>query len=205
MVRASRRTGVPVFMRLVAKPSARSCSVMPCDAGSATLPPCIFTGPTCMSPLRKVPAVSTTALAVKSTPRAVVTPCTSPLTMSSFTALSCHMYRLGVFSIVWRQFMIKRMRSAWARGLHMAGPFDRLSMRNCRLERSVTMPICPPSASISLTICPLAMPPTAGLQLIWAILFISIVMSKVVEPKLAAAHAASQPAWPAPITITSKS
>ena len=41
------------------------------------------------------------------------------------------------------------------------------------------------------------------MQLICAILFISIVMSKVCEPRFAAAQAASHPAWPAPITITS--
>ena len=43
----------------------------------------------------------------------------------------------------------------------------------------------------------------AGLQLIWPILFISIVINNVFEPMLAAAQAASQPACPAPITITS--
>ena len=57
--------------------------------------------------------------------------------------------------------------------------------------------------TISRTICPLAIPPTAGLQLICPILFMSIVMRQVLEPKLAAAAAASQPACPAPITITS--
>jgi hypothetical protein len=59
---------------------------------------------------------------------------------------------------------------------------------------SVTRPICPPSASISLTICPLAMPPTAGLQLICAILFMSMVTRQVLAPMLAAAVAASHPA-----------
>ena len=43
----------------------------------------------------------------------------------------------------------------------------------------------------------------AGLQLICAILFISIVMSNVFEPRLAAVVAASLPACPAPITIIS--
>jgi hypothetical protein len=49
------------------------------------------------------------------------------------------------------------------------------------------------------------MPPIAGLQLIWAILFISIVTRQVFLPKFAAAAAASQPAWPAPITNMSYS
>ncbi|EJX09655.1 hypothetical protein EVA_02234 [gut metagenome] len=47
------------------------------------------------------------------------------------------------------------------------------------------------------------MPPMAGLQLICAILFMSMVIRQVLEPRLAAAAAASQPACPAPITITS--
>jgi hypothetical protein len=38
------------------------------------------------------------------------------------------------------------------------------------------------------------MPPIAGLQLIWAIVCIFIVMSSTLEPILAAAAAASQPA-----------
>ena len=50
---------------------------------------------------------------------------------------------------------------------------------------------------------PCPMPPTAGLQLICAILFISMVIRQVFAPKLAEAQAASQPACPAPITITS--
>ena len=203
MVRSSNRTGVPVFMRCTVKPKSRNCSVIPCEAGSETRPPSICTGPTCIKPLRNVPAVRTTVLAEKCTPKAVFTPFTMPSSMHSDTAESCHMKRLGVFSRMWRHSAMKRMRSACERGLHIAGPFERLSIRNCMLLRSVTMPICPPRASISLTICPLAMPPTAGLQLIWAILFISIVMSKVHEPMRAAAAAASHPACPAPITITS--
>ena len=85
----------------------------------------------------------------------------------------------------------------------MAGPFERFRIRNWIAVSSVTNPICPPSASISRTICPLAIPPTAGLQLICPILFMSIVIRQVLEPKFAAAAAASQPACPAPITITS--
>ena len=63
--------------------------------------------------------------------------------------------------------------------------------------------MCPPSASISRTICPFAIPPTAGLQLIWAILFMSIVSKQVFAPMFAATVAASQPACPPPITRTS--
>src|SRR6185503_14742890 len=58
-------------------------------------------------------------------------------------------------------------------------------------------------ASISRTIWPFATPPIAGLQLICAITPIFMVINSTDEPKLAAAAAASQPAWPAPTTITS--
>src|SRR5690606_28715195 len=58
-------------------------------------------------------------------------------------------------------------------------------------------------ASISLTIWPLAIPPMAGLQLIWAMVCKFMVISKTFAPRFAAAAAASQPAWPAPTTIMS--
>src|SRR5690606_28243353 len=58
-------------------------------------------------------------------------------------------------------------------------------------------------ASISLTIWPLAIPPMAGLQLIWAMVCMFMVISKTFAPRFAAAAAASQPAWPAPTTIMS--
>ena len=76
----------------------------------------------------------------------------------------------------------------------MAGPLERLSMRNWMAVLSLMIPEYPPSASISRTICPLAMPPIAGLQLIWAIVCMFMVMSNTFDPKLAAAAAASQPA-----------
>src|SRR4051794_35438507 len=68
---------------------------------------------------------------------------------------------------------------------------------------SVTRAIAPPSASISLTRCPLPTPPTAGLHDICASLSRSPVSISVRRPRRAAASAASQPAWPAPTTITS--
>ena len=140
-VRSSSRTGVPVFMRCTVNPRARSCSVIPCEAGSETRPPSICTGPTCINPLRKVPAVNTTDLAVNSTPKAVFTPFTTPFSMVRLTAESCHIYRLGVFSRILRHSAMKRMRSACERGLHMAGPFERFNMRNWIELRSVTIPI----------------------------------------------------------------
>ena len=125
------------------------------------------------------------------------------LVVRSSSTWSCQMSRLAVSSSTLRHCQMNFPRSHCARGLHMAGPLLRLSMRNCMAVASVTRPICPPRASISRTICPLAMPPTAGLHDIWAILFMSIVMSSVRAPMLALAVAASQPACPPPMTITS--
>ena len=64
-------------------------------------------------------------------------------------------------------------------------------------------PISPPNASISRTRCPFELPPIFGLQGINAILSTLTVNMTVFMPSLALARAASQPAWPAPITTTS--
>src|ERR1700691_1025861 len=68
---------------------------------------------------------------------------------------------------------------------------------------SATSPMIPPRASTSRTRCPLATPPTAGLQLICAIRSMFMVMRAVLRPMRAAAMAASHPACPAPTTTTS--
>ena len=47
---------------------------------------------------------------------------------------------------------------------------------------SVSTPIAPPRASISRTICPLATPPIAGLQLIWPTVSQLIVSRAVPQP-----------------------
>src|SRR5512143_4042764 len=70
---------------------------------------------------------------------------------------------------------------------------------------SARSPISPPRASISRTRWPLARPPMAGLQLIWAIVSRWIVTRQVRRPMALAAAAASQPAWPPPTTTTSTS
>ena len=197
------RTGVPVFMRWCSMPKSASEAVRNVEAGSAQRPPTTVLRPMCISPLRKVPAVITMEGARNSAPQMVRTPQAWPSRVRISVTSSCQMSSPSVFSTRRRHSPMKRMRSHCARGLHMAGPFDRLSMRNCTAVASVTSPICPPSASTSRTICPLAMPPTAGLQLIWAILFMSIVINTVRAPMRAAALAASHPACPAPITMTS--
>src|SRR5882724_3181296 len=68
---------------------------------------------------------------------------------------------------------------------------------------SATRPISPSSASTSRTRWPLPRPPIAGLQDIAPMVAKRCVTSAVVAPVRAAALAASQPAWPPPITMTS--
>jgi hypothetical protein len=93
--------------------------------------------------------------------------------------------------------------SACARVERTAGPFEALSRRNWMPVSSITLAISPPSASISLTMWPLATPPIAGLHDIWATISRLPVRTSTRAPIRAAASAASQPAWPAPTTITS--
>ncbi len=68
---------------------------------------------------------------------------------------------------------------------------------------SIAVPIRPPSASISRTRCPFAVPPTAGLHGMCATVPLDSVHSATRLPSRAAAYAASHPACPAPITTTS--
>ena len=150
-----------------------------------------------------MPAVSTIHFARKVTSSKVVKPTTSPFSTRISRTVSCQICKLGVFSKISRHAQMNLLRSHCARGLHIAGPLERFRIRNWMAVWSVTNPIYPPKASTSRTICPLAIPPTAGLQLICPILFMSMVIRQVFEPRFAAAAAASQPACPAPITITS--
>src|SRR5258708_4837404 len=68
---------------------------------------------------------------------------------------------------------------------------------------SIARPIKPPSASISRTRCPFAVPPIAGLQGICATVSVESVHNPTCAPRRAAAYAASHPAWPLPMTMTS--
>src|SRR2546423_15351913 len=69
--------------------------------------------------------------------------------------------------------------------------------------RSVASPISPPRASISLTRLPLARPPMAGLQDMRPMASRCMVTSATEAPPRAQTRAASAPAWPPPMTITS--
>lgn len=85
--------------------------------------------------------------------------------------------------------------SACARDDRTAGPFLVLSipkLNTCFI--TIAFPISPPRASISLTRCPLAKPPMAGLQDICPILSKFIVMTAVFKPIFATDKEASMPA-----------
>ena len=98
--------------------------------------------------------------------------------------------------------------SAWARGDWTAGPLERLSMRNWIPVASMARAMRPPRASISRTIWPLARPPMAGLQDMRPMARGSMVTRATLPFEALrmweAAHAASVPAWPPPMMLTSK-
>jgi len=159
-------------------------------------PPVICLRPIWITPPKKVPVVRTTVRLVKVLLERQTTPWTRFLSgeRRRATTLSCQKWRGGICSKCQRQRAAKRERSFCARGLQRAGPLERLSRRNWIMLSSVTTPESPPKASISRTSWPLATPPMAGLQDIWPILVMSMVMSKTWQPMWAAAAAASLPA-----------
>ncbi len=157
-----------------------------------------------MRPPRNVPVVSTTARAVKRMPVIVVTPVTRPLSIDRSAASCWNTDRFGSFSTRARMARRYSARSACARVARTAGPLLAFSVRNWMPPRSAAQAIAPPIASISRTRWPLPMPPMAGLQLIAPTVSTLCVSSSVRAPRRAEASAASTPAWPPPITITSK-
>ena len=90
--------------------------------------------------------------------------------------------------------------STWARTDQTARPFVLLRVLYCKAQASAAKPIIPPRASISLTRCVFARPPTAGLQESLPIARGSEQTSFTLQPSLAAAKAASMPACPPPTT-----
>src|SRR5665647_1727796 len=99
--------------------------------------------------------------------------------------------------------VLNRRKGPAVRGPRAAGPLRRFKTRNWMPPLSATRPIRPSSASISRTRWPLPRPPMAGLQDIAPTVANRWVTSAVRAPIRAAALAASQPAWPPPITTTS--
>ena len=156
-----------------------------------------------IAPRRKVPAVSTTARASMVSPSFVTTPAMRPPRITNDAAVPCAKWRLGRASRSWRTARRYSARSHWARGDQTAGPFERFSMRNWIRAMSVARPITPPSASTSRTTVPLAMPPMAGLHDICPIVSRFCVSMSVRAPAREASAAASAPAWPPPMMITS--
>lgn len=108
--------------------------------------------------------------------------------------MSCQKSTFGVSSSILLHSVANTILSFWLLGLHMAAPFDRFNIRNWIMDKSETIPEYPPRASISRTICPLAIPPIAGLHDICAMVCMFMVMRSTFDPILAAAAAASQPA-----------
>src|SRR3982751_2367874 len=89
------------------------------------------------------------------------------------------------------------------RGPQTAGPLLRLSVRRWIAARSAARPISPSNTSSSRTRWPLPTPPIDGLHDICPASSRRKVSRPTRAPRRAAAAAASQPAWPAPITRTS--
>ena len=119
-----------------------------------------------MVPFKKVPLFKTTAFVLMEIPMLVLTPTTLFFSTTISSTTSCQKSKFGICSKVSLQVLLNNMRSHCALGLHIAGPLDLFSNLNCMALLSVIIPVHPPSASISLTICPFAIPPIAGLQLI---------------------------------------
>ena len=202
--RRASRGGVPVFSRPHSKPKPFSDSARSLDGGSPARPAGRCSRPTWISPLRNVPVVIDQTAAgqalvrppapdrrpARHAPEPVPR---GPESIRSSAARSSSSRTQAPY----------RRLSACARGDHTAGPRLRLSILNCRPVASMALPINPPSASISLTRWPLAVPPTAGLHGMSATVSVDSVQSPTEQPRRAAAHAASTPACPAPTTITS--
>src|SRR6185437_7446333 len=158
-----------------------------------------------MRPRRNVPAVSTTARARKLRPSAVTTPDTRAPSVSRRVTIPWVSSMSGNPSSSDRTARRYSVRSHWARGAQTAGPLERLSIRNWIVARSVARPMMPPSASISRTTVPFAIPPMAGLQDKAPMVSRFEVRRRTFAPDRAAMTDASVPACPAPTTIRSYS
>ena len=174
------------------------------DAGSPLRPAVNRFSPMWIRPLRNVPVVRTTTPDATRRPSRSSIPATRPATKRTSVTSACLIKRFGVRSRIRRMTYRYPALSAWARGDHTAGPRLVLSSRNCIPASSAATPMTPPSASISRTRWPFAIPPMAGLHDICAMRSAFIVYNAVFKPICAAACAASHPACPAPTTTTSK-
>ncbi len=204
MLRADSRGGVPVFNRPHRRPSALSDSPSRWSAGSPSRPAGCCSGPIWIRPFRNVPAVTTSAEQSNSRPSTRRTPRTPDSQARTDSAAPTIHEMPGCASRIARTAWRYAFLSACARGDQTAGPRLRFRILNWMPVASIARPIRPPSASISRTRWPLAVPPTAGLQGMCATVSRDSVQSPTRSPSRAAAHAASHPACPAPMTMTSK-
>ena len=135
-----------------------------------------------------------TALAKYLLPDTVSTPLHILSSIISFVISFWHIVRFGVFSKVFLISLEYSCLSACALRECTAGPFDAFNILDCINVLSIHFPISPPSASSSLTRCPLELPPIFGLHGIKAMESTLTVNITVFSPSLALASAASHPA-----------
>ncbi len=146
-----RRGGVPVFSRPIVKPSERIDSASSHDGGSPCRPAGRCSCPTWISPLRKVPVVTTSARHVCASPSSIARPVTRPLSIRISPASPRIQSMFGSSSSAAATHRRRRCLSACARGDQTAGPRLRFSSLNWMPVASMARPIRPPSASISRT------------------------------------------------------
>ena len=203
MVRPSNRAGVPVFNRPTVKPRVPQ-GIGKSDRWLVPCPPPRVTGKTDMdqppheSPGGEdygFPCKADTGLRIDSehqAPRYMQGGYLSLLQVEFFLIFQYMLHPQPVLLLI-------GLGSGGAHGRSLAG------IENAELDAGSIDVLChlPPKASISFTRCPLANPPIAGLHDMRAMASRLRVRRRVLHPMRAAANAASQPACPAPTTITS--
>src|SRR5579872_1828040 len=196
------RGGVPVLSRRNGKPSAARLPDNPIAGASPNRPSAFTSSPRKVLPPRNVPVARTTARPRSILPSEVRTPATAPNSVTMLSTIAGTIVRFGCRSRCSRARRAYEGLSACARSARTAAPLLSLSQRTCSEVASIKTPISPPSASISRTSWPFALPPTLGLHGSVQIFDGSPVTSSVSTPRRALARAASSPACPPPTTIT---
>ena len=188
---------------LIFNPKSTNLSVRCLEYANALGPSFIVNSPINILEFKYTPVANITALASYLHPNLVTTPVTTCPSCNISTTSSITISILGLsskvfFISVWYLYLSACPLKEWT-----AGPLAVFNILLCISVLSAFIPICPPKASISFTNCPFPVPPIDGLQGIKAIESKDIVTTNVLWPILAVARAASQPACPAPTTITS--
>ena len=94
-MRRSSRGGVPVLSRPISKPQLRSDSASACVGGSPARPAGRCSSPTCTSPFRNVPVVTTRVVHVTTSPSSNSSPRTTPCSTTTRPARRKSQVRLG--------------------------------------------------------------------------------------------------------------